>query len=197
MVVVCLFVSQKNSLFHAADKKMKSKKNPANCESDSSSMDATTNTKPSAACLLVKTKTESTPRQRELGCDAFSYYSNKFNRMKTLQLKDDDVEVLHSAGITFQGPAAKRRKGANAQLIQVGGVRQTRLSFEVHASLIFDEDFLTSVHRPINILRHHHVSDDEAEEDEESEDKVKTNVFSRRASETSDEIIRDLLFGEY
>jgi hypothetical protein len=149
--------------------------------------------KPSAACLLVKTKTESTPRQRELGCDAFSYYSNKFNRMKTLQLKDDDVEVLHSAGITFQGPAAKRRKGANAQLIQVGGVRQTRLSFEVHASLIFDEDFLTSVHR----LRHHHVSDDEAEEDEESEDKVKTNVFSRRASETSDEIIRDLLFGEY
>jgi hypothetical protein len=129
-----------------------------------------TNTKPPVAGLVVKTKFEPTPRQRELGCDAFSYYSNKFNLMKTLLLKDDDVQVLHSTDITFQGPAAKRRKGANAQPIQVqdGGVRQTRLSFEIHPSLLLDEneDFL-GVLDEMNCAD---VSDDETEEEEDEEE---------------------------
>ena len=50
--------------------------------------------------------------------------------MKTLLLKDDDVQVLQSNGILFQGPATKRRKGSKAQpipMIQDGGVRQKDL----------------------------------------------------------------------
>jgi hypothetical protein len=140
----------------------------------------TNNSKPFMACLVVKTKTEPTPRQRELGCDAFSYYSNKFNLMKTLLLKDDDVQVLHSTDITFQGPAAKRRKGANAQPIQVqdGGVRQTRLSFEVHPSLLLEEneDFL-GVLDDMNCadVSDYETEDDETEEEEEEEDEEESD----------------------
>jgi hypothetical protein len=94
--------------------------------------------------ITVKTKFEQTHSQRELGSDAFSYYSNKFNRMKTLLMKEDDVQVLQSAGITFQGPATKRRKGSNAQPVQIqdAGVRQTRLAFEVHPSLLIYDDII-------------------------------------------------------
>jgi hypothetical protein len=44
------------------------------------------------ADITVKTKFEPDPThgQRELGSDAFSYYSNKFNLMKSLLMKDDD-----------------------------------------------------------------------------------------------------------
>ncbi len=99
------------------------------------------------AIVIVKTKTEPEPtpqqQEQELGCDAFSYYSNKFNLMKTLLLKDDDVDILHTAGTTPQAqgqrPAAKRRK------IQDRGVRKTRISFEAHPSLLFDEDFFEMV----------------------------------------------------
>jgi len=37
-----------------------------------------------------KVEPDPTHGQRELGSDAFSYYSNKFNLMKTLLMKDDD-----------------------------------------------------------------------------------------------------------
>ena len=165
---------------------MMNSKKPSNCGSDDSSVDTsnTNNSKP----FMAKTKTEPTPRQRELGCDAFSYYSNKFNLMKTLLLKDDGVEVLHSADITFQGPAAKRRKGANAQPIQVqdGGVRQTRLSFEVHPSLLLDEneDFL-GVLDEMNCAD---VSDDETEEeDEESDDKDSGGAAADEEEEEKEE----------
>ncbi|KAL7458240.1 hypothetical protein ACHAWC_009810 [Mediolabrus comicus] len=117
----------------------------------------TTTTSPSKATFFtVRTKFEPSPQQRQLGYDAFSYYSNKFNRMKTLLLKDDDVEVLHSAGITFQGSAAtvKRRK------VQDSGVRQTRLSFEVHPSLLLDEDFLGSLVGGTSCVD---ISDDESD----------------------------------
>ena len=92
------------------------------------------------------------PSQRELGSDAFSFYSNKFNLMKTLLMKDDDndIQVLQSAqshvGMTLQGPATKRRKGSNTQPVRIqdqdGGVRKTRISFEAHPSLILDDDIL-------------------------------------------------------
>ena len=124
---------------------------------------------PSKAFYLVKTKTEPTPEQRELGCDAFSYYSNKSNLMKTLLLKDDDVEVLHTAGITFQGPAAKRRKGASAQPIQDGdggGVRHTRISYEVHPCLLFEDDdaFLKDFLGMLDEMRCVRISEEEEEE---------------------------------
>ncbi len=77
--------------------------------------------------------------------------------MKSLLLKDDDVEVLHSAGITFRGSAetGKRRK------VQDSGVRQTRLSFEVHPSLLLDEDFLGSL---VGGMRCIDISDDESDD---------------------------------
>jgi hypothetical protein len=78
--------------------------------------------------------------------------------MKTLLLKDDDVEVLHSAGITFRGPATtgKRRK------VQDSGVRQTRLSFEVHPSLLLDEDLPWSLVGGTSCVD---ISDDEESDD--------------------------------
>ena len=77
--------------------------NPTHCGSDTSpsptsdseeGTTTTTITSPSKGTFLtVRTKFEPSPQQRQLGYDTFSYYSNKFNRMKTLLLKDDDVEV--------------------------------------------------------------------------------------------------------
>jgi hypothetical protein len=112
---------------------------------------ATTNTSSSrrpVAGITVKTKFEPEPHgQRELGSDAFSYYSNMFNLMKTLLMKEDDAQVLHIAGTASQGqrpPATKRRKGSNAQPVQIrdGVVRRTRLSFEAHPSLIIYDDII-------------------------------------------------------
>ena len=139
--------------------------NPTHCGSDTSphptsDSEEGTTTPPSKATFVftVRTKFEPSPQQTQLGYDAFSYYSNKFNRMKTLLLKDDDVEVLHSAGITFRGSAetGKRRK------VQDSGVRQTRLSFEVHPSLLLDEDFLGSLVGGMSCVD---ISDDESDDD--------------------------------
>ena len=120
------------------------------------------------AIVIVKTKPEPTPQQQELGCDAFSYYSNKFNLMKTLLLKDDDVDILHTAGTTPQAqgqrPAAKRRR------IQDRGVRKTRISFEAHPSLLFDEDFFDMVDQ----MRCVNVSDDESEDESSDDNLVRT-----------------------
>lgn len=108
---------------------------------------STSNRRPVAG-ITVKTKFEPEPHgQRELGSDAFSYYSNMFNLMKTLLMKEDDAQVLHIAGNASQGqgpPATKRRKGSNAQPVQIrdGVVRRTRLSFEAHPSLIIYDDII-------------------------------------------------------
>jgi hypothetical protein len=120
--------------------------------------------------ITVKTKFEPTHSQRELGSDAFSYYSNKFYWMKTVLMKGDDVQVLRSAGITFQGPATKRRKGSNAQPVQIqdGGVRQTRLAFEVHPSLLIYDDLI----RMFEQRNCADISDDDDQGREEVLDKV-------------------------
>jgi hypothetical protein len=144
------------------------------------------------ADITVKTKFEPDPThgQRELGSDAFSYYSNKLNLMKTLLMKDDDdIQVLPIAGITSQGPlATKRRKGSNAQPvpIQDGGVRQKRLSFEAHPSLIIYDDII----RMLEQMDCAKISDDAEEEeeeelndevsdDDEDEEKIKSSVLCR------------------
>jgi hypothetical protein len=136
---------------------------PTRCSGSSSSSSSSMDTKKTTVtCQLVKTKFEPTPRQKVATTDAFSYYSNKFNRMRTLLLQDDDVEVLHSAGITLQGPAAKRRKGTNSQPIHDGGLRQTRISFEVHPSLLLYDDLL----RMFDQMDIANISDDEADDEE-------------------------------
>lgn len=144
---------------------MKSTMKPIECGSGTSTAPKEDVALKKPTIVIVKTKTEPTPQQQELGCDAFSYYSNKFNLMKTLLLKDDDVDVLHTTTGTNhqaqgQRPAAKRRK------IQDRGVRKTRISFEAHPSLLFDEEFFEMVDQ----MRCINISDDESEDDESSDD---------------------------
>ncbi|KAL7443471.1 hypothetical protein ACHAXM_012132 [Skeletonema potamos] len=122
--------------------------------SSSSSMDTTTTT---VTCQVVKTKFEPPPRQQAVTTDAFSYYSNKFYRMRTLLLQDDGVEVLHCAGIILRADAATPKCRKGSQPIQDSGVRQTRLSFEVHPSLLLNDDFL----RMYEQMESTNISDDE------------------------------------
>lgn len=92
--------------------------------------------------------------------------------MKTLLMKEDDAQVLHIAGTASQGqrpPATKRRKGSNAQPVQIrdGVVRRTRLSFEAHPSFIIDDDII----RMLEQMKCAKISDDD--EEEESNDDVR------------------------
>mmetsp|Transcript_24779 Transcript_24779/g.37560 ORF Transcript_24779/g.37560 Transcript_24779/m.37560 type:complete len:139 (-) Transcript_24779:132-548(-) len=130
--------------------------NQSSQSSSSVPKDTTTTTK-TISCQLVKTKFEPTLQQQQITNDAFSHYSNKFNLMKALLLKSDDVEVMHVSGNTLQEPAAKRRKGTNSQPIQNRGVRQTKLSFEVHPSLLLYDDLL----RMYEQMDSANISDDE------------------------------------
>mmetsp|Transcript_25330 Transcript_25330/g.38907 ORF Transcript_25330/g.38907 Transcript_25330/m.38907 type:complete len:140 (-) Transcript_25330:132-551(-) len=131
--------------------------NQSSQSSSSVPKDTTTTTNKTISCQLVKTKFEPTLQQQQITTDAFSHYSNKFNRMKALLLKSDDVEVMHVSGNTLQEPAAKRRKGTNSQPIQNRGVRQTKLSFEVHPSLLLHDDLL----RMYEQMDSANISDDE------------------------------------
>ncbi len=95
--------------------------------------------------------------------------------MKILLMKEDDVQVLQSAGITFQGPATKRRKGSNAQPVQVqdGGTRQTRLAFEAHPRLLIYDDII----RMFEQTNCADISDDEDEGTEESNNEISDEVL--------------------
>ena len=130
--------------------------NQSSQSSSSVPKDTTTTTNKTISCQLVKTKFEPTLQQQQITTDAFSHYSNKFNRMKALLLKSD-VDVMHVSGNTLQEPAAKRRKGTNSQPIQNRGVRQTKLSFEVHPSLLLYDDLLR-MHEQMDSAN---ISDDE------------------------------------
>ena len=81
--------------------------------------------------------------------------------MKALLLKDDDVEIIHShsSSITTQEPAAKRQKYSKPHTIQDGGVRQTRISFEIHPSLILYDDLIHESGQ----IESGNISDDEEE----------------------------------
>lgn len=121
----------------------------------------TTNKASTSSYQLVKTKFEPSLQQQKLTMDAFSYYSNKFNRMKALLLKEDDVEVIHNGSsiTTQEEPAAKRQKCIKSHPIQDGGVRQTRISFEIHPSLILYDDLIHESGQ----MESGNISDDEEE----------------------------------
>ena len=124
--------------------------------------------------------------------DAFQYYSSDLLRLKTLILgsdEDDDElnalaavnDVLRSAGLSGitasrraseDEDASKRRRGNNSQAIkqkqnESGTPRKTRLSWEVHPSLLlqdlYDEDI-------------HSVSDDDEAKSTETEPELKWAV---------------------
>ena len=76
--------------------------------------------------------------------DAFAFYSNDFRRMKALLGKEEDSQealaaVNDSIHGTNDGRRNVRRRGTGTRPIQEGVVRKTRISFEVHPSLIFDD----------------------------------------------------------
>ena len=76
--------------------------------------------------------------------DAFAFYSNDFQRMKALLGKEEDSQealaaVNDSIHGTNDGRRNVRRRGTGTRPIQEGVTRKTRISFEVHPSLIFDD----------------------------------------------------------
>ena len=91
--------------------------------------------------------------QQEKAFDAFAYYSNDLARMKTLLMKDeDDVDVnvdgealpISTNSFKWENASTKRNTSTNdnANDIKNGSIQQqqatrkTRLSFELHPSLI-------------------------------------------------------------
>src|SRR5210317_1053601 len=93
--------------------------------------------------------------------DAFSYYSSDLIRLKTLLLSDDDDHddddlsamtavnnALRSAGLNTlrsnnnqvnDDASSKRRRGNNSLPIEQQQQRKTRLSWELHPSLLLHE----------------------------------------------------------
>ena len=76
--------------------------------------------------------------------DAFAFYSNDFQRLKALLGKEDDSQealaaVNDSIHGTNDGRRNVRRRGSGTRPIQEGVTRKTRISFEVHPSLLLDD----------------------------------------------------------
>ena len=66
--------------------------------------------------------------------DAFLHYSNDQVRMTTLMLKDDDDEDSQKS---VEAPPRRRQRTGPAAV-----ERKTRISFELHHSLVMEEDLL-------------------------------------------------------
>ncbi|KAK1735245.1 hypothetical protein QTG54_013859 [Skeletonema marinoi] len=107
--------------------------------------------------------------------DAFSRYSNNFVRMKSLLLSSeeegDDLDALatinqalRSAGVSnlSQLNRDKRRRGNNSRCIKQGTERKTRISWELHPTLLLHELF-----EELEVLDDgtHRILDDEDEEE--------------------------------
>ena len=135
----------------------------------------------SVAGITVKTKFEPTESQRVIGSDTFSYYSNKLNLTKALRFQEYDEQVIQSTSIiTSQGPVTKRRKGSNAHPIQIkdGGIRQTRISYEAHPSLLIYDDILSMLER----MDCADISDDDDDDDDDEESSEEKEISDGAAS---------------
>jgi len=93
-------------------------------------------------------------QQQQQQDDAFSRYSNDFVRMKSLLLSskeyndDDDLEAfatinraLNQVGVSNLSHLNrdKRRRGNNSRSIKQGNERKTRLSWELHPTLLLHD----------------------------------------------------------
>ncbi len=134
--------------------------------------------------------------------DAFSRYSNNFVRMKSLLIstgdeEDDDDEyddldtlarinrALTGAGMSTltQLNQDKRRRGNNSSCMKQGQERKTRLSWELHPSLIL-HDFIEDLEAIDNGA--HRIPDTDEEEvqgDESSENKLNGLDLKQEAQE--------------
>ena len=115
--------------------------------------------------------------------DAFSRYSNDFVRMKSLLLSseeyndDDDLEAfatinraLNQVGVSNLSHLNrdKRRRGNNSRSIKQRNERKTRLSWELHPTLL-----LHDLELELEALDNgsHPIFDDDNDEDEEAPEK--------------------------
>ena len=102
--------------------------------------------------MTVPTKgaNSSSTKTRTEQLDAFSYYSNDSVRMKRLLMKEDDEtvgadsrqavsDVSASGNEDSNDASSDRSREPDAKPIQEGTRRKTRISFEVHPSLLLDE----------------------------------------------------------
>ena len=139
----------------------------------------------SVAGITVKTKFEPTESQRVIGSDTFSYYSNKLNLTKALRFQEYDEQVIQSTSIiTSQGPVKPVQ-------VQDRGIRQTRISYEAHPSLLIYDDILSMLER----MDCADISDDDDEEEsseEISDDATSKNEKKRPGVSRN---IRDLYLG--
>ena len=118
--------------------------------------------------------------------DAFQYYSSDLLRLKTILLSDDEDDdelnalaavndALRSAGLSdiAAKDASKRRRGNSSQPIKqedAGTPRKTRLSWELHPSLLL-HDLYYQVGENIRS-----ISDDE---DDHEEQQVQATPLSK------------------
>ncbi len=127
--------------------------------------------------ITAKTKFEPTESQRVIGSDTFSYYSNKLNLTKALRFQDDDEQVVQSKSIiTSQGPMKPVQ-------VQDRGIRQTRVSYEAHPSLLIYDDILSMLER----MNCADISDDEESSTASKNENKRPGVFR---------CIRDLYLGD-
>lgn len=88
------------------------------------------------AATEVEVISTSTPRQG----DAFSYYSNDELRMSILRLKDvPSIAAPTSEEDEMMMPSSRSSSNEAEQQSSVVCRRKTRISFEVHPSLIFED----------------------------------------------------------
>eukprot|EP00984_Skeletonema_dohrnii_P002792 scaffold958_cov128-Skeletonema_dohrnii-CCMP3373.AAC.10 len=113
--------------------------------------------------------------------DAFSRYSNDFVRMKSLLLSskeyndDDDLEALATINRSLNQVGVsnlvhlnqdKRRRGNNSRSIKQGNERKTRLSWELHPTLLL-HDLELELEELDN--GSHHIFDDDNDEEASEE----------------------------
>lgn len=143
---------------------------------------------------------ESSQSQQDQKDDAFSRYSSDFVRMKSLLLfseeeednnggndECDDLDALASINRALSSVGLsslahlnrdKRRRGNNSECIKQGHERKTRLSWEVHPSLLL-HDFIEELEALDNGT--HRILDNE--EDEESSGRKPESVVIEQESE--------------
>ena len=130
-----------------------------------------------SASTTLNSKTSKSKLQETTKVDMFSYYSNDARRMRKLMLKEDedfDMAPLRASILGTEAPknivadnqdeyddifnceihAKKRRRSGNSRPVNVQE-RKTRLSFEIHPSLMLYDMLLeegTAAGAPSNLV---------------------------------------------
>jgi len=84
---------------------------------------------------IKRSEMSSTPADRP---DAFAKYSNDVLRMRKLLLKDD-IEDIEDDSLTVE---SNKRRRNNKSCPVKDNVRKTCLSFEVHSSLLLEDELI-------------------------------------------------------